>query len=213
MYRWPLTPPEALGEVVHPAVWGERAHVAMASGQFDVGQQDRVAAVLDVVHGKPRAVGLSHHQEVAPGTGLRSLVRGQRRRSVVQVGGHPWMRGVGGIHHRDTVMLLQQSIVVSSVVGTVADVRRPVLRICSLACVLAHELQVAVVGSLGIAAEALLDCGLPLQPAFGVIPGTAMGFGYRPHPWHLAGTGVPSPGGGCSSRGDSSAEQRTQQRD
>ena len=206
--------PVTLAQVVRPAVWGESAHVTMAAGQIDVGQQDRVTAVLDAVNGKPRAVELGHHQEVALGIGLHSLVRGQRRRSVVQVGGHPWMRGVGGIHHRDAVMLLQRSIVVGSVVGAVAGVRRPILRICPLACVLAHELQVAVVGAFGIAVEeALLDCGLPLQPVLGVIPRTALGLGDRPHPWHLAGTGMPPPDGRGSSRGDSSAEQRTQQRD
>ena len=45
--------------------------------------------------------------------------------------------------------------------------------------VLAHEFQIAVVGALGIAAEALFLRGLALQSAFGVIPGTTIGFAHR----------------------------------
>jgi len=45
--------------------------------------------------------------------------------------------------------------------------------------VLAHEFQIAVVGALGIAAEALFLRGLALQSAFAVILGTTIGFGHR----------------------------------
>src|SRR5438067_1447413 len=122
------------------------------------------------------------------------------------------MTGVRGIHHRDAVVLLRRSIVVGCVVGAAASVRRPVLRICSLSCVLPHELQVAVVGAFGIAAETLPECGLPLQPALGMIPRTTMGLGHRPRPWHAAGTGMLTPDTRPGSRWDSGAKQRTQQR-
>ena len=45
--------------------------------------------------------------------------------------------------------------------------------------VIAHEFQIAVVGALRIAAEALFLRGLALQSAFSVIPGITLGFGYR----------------------------------
>src|SRR5207249_1144700 len=107
--------------------------------------------------------------------GVHRLVRGARRGSVVQVRAHPRMLGVGGIDHRDAEVLLQRSNTVRSIVGAVTGVRRSILRKCSFKLtlgLLAHEFQIAVVGAFGIAAETLLSCGLTLQPAFGVIPGT-----------------------------------------
>jgi hypothetical protein len=87
--------------------------------------------------------------------------------------------GVGGIDHRDAVVLLQRRIMVRSIVSAVSGVRRSILRICSLTSVLAHEFQIAVVGPFGIAAEAFLRRRLALKSAFRMISKTTMGFGYR----------------------------------
>src|SRR5262245_4549624 len=112
--------------------------------------------------------------------GLDSLVWGARRRSVVQVRGHPGMPRVGGIDHPDAEMLLQRSNIVRSIVGAVTGVRRSILRICSFKRtlgLLAHEFQIAVVAEFGITAETLFLRGLALQSAFGPIMRTAIGFG------------------------------------
>ena len=156
----------------------------LAARQLDVGQQDRPAAVRSVVNGKVWPIVLGDHEKVASFIGIHSLVRGARRGSVVQVRAHPRMLGVGGIDHRDAEVLLQRSNTVRSIVGAVTVVRRSILRKCSFKLtlgLLAHEFQIAVVGALGIAAEALLLRGLALQSAFGVIPGSALGFGHWSH--------------------------------
>lgn len=142
-----------LADVVRPAVRGKIAHVAFAAWQLDVGLEDRVATVRGVIHGKPWPVVLGGHEEVAPLIGLQILMRVQRRGSVVQIRGRMRMLRIGSIDHRDAGMALQGGILVRSIVGAVTVVRRSILRIGSLASVLAHELEIAVVGAFGIAAE------------------------------------------------------------
>src|SRR5262245_18918961 len=93
------------------------------------------------------------------------------------------MRGVRGIYHYDTAVLLQR-IIIRSIVGAVFEVRRPALRFCAFTLELAHEFQITVVAVFGIAAETLFRRGLTLQSAFGAIPGTTIGFGHRSRPWN-----------------------------
>src|SRR5262245_60421759 len=99
---------EALSDPVCSAVRGEGTHVTLAVWQLDVGQQDRVAAVGNVINGKVRPIVFGGHEEVAPLIGLHSLVRIARRGSVVQVRAHPRMLGGGGIDHPDAEGLLQR---------------------------------------------------------------------------------------------------------
>ena len=96
------------------------------------------------------------------------------------------MPGVRGIHDDDAVVLLQRSYVVRSIVGAVTEERRSILRICSLALVLAHEFQIAVVAEFGIAGKTFLRRGLPLQSAFCSVPRTTMGFGHRSRRWNMS---------------------------
>src|SRR5262245_38703392 len=90
------------------------------------------------------------------------------------------MRGVRDIDHHDAGVLLQ-GIIFRSHVGAVIKVRWSVLRKGSLTSELAHELQIAIVAALGIAALAFPRGGLALQSAFGPIETTTMGFGHGSH--------------------------------
>jgi len=156
--------------------------VARAAWQLGAAFQDRVGAVGgQVINDKPRPVVLAAREELARHVRLQRLVRVQHD-GVVQVRGRPWMRGVRGIYHHDTAVLLQR-IINRIVVGAVIQVRRSPLRFRSLTLELSHEFQIAVVAAFGIAAKTLVRCGLTLQSAFGPIPRTTMGFGHRSRKW------------------------------
>src|SRR6185437_6821304 len=90
------------------------------------------------------------------------------------------MLRVGGIDHLDA--LASGSTTVRSIVGAHVVVRRSILGIGSLVRVLgllAHELQIAVVGGFGIAAETFLLRCLALQSAFGMVRWTTDRLGHR----------------------------------
>src|SRR4029077_2716189 len=128
-------------------------------------------------------------EELARLVHLQILMRVQRRRSVIQVRGRPWILGVRDIDHHDTGVLLQR-VIFRSHVGAVIKVRRSVLRKGSLTTELANELQVAVVAALRVAAQAFPRRGLTLQSAFGPIERTAIGFWCRSRPWDTNSTGT-----------------------
>src|SRR5947208_17097520 len=105
---------------------------------------------------------------------------GKRRGGVGQLSDDLRMLGVGGIDHLDA--LASGRTTISSIVGAHVVVRRSVLGIGSLIRVLGlltHELQIAVVGSLGVAAETFLHRRLALQSAFGMVGWTAGCLGDR----------------------------------
>ena len=56
---------EGLADVVRHAVRGEVAHVTLAANQLDIGFQDRVAAIGNVINGKVRPIELSNNEEVS----------------------------------------------------------------------------------------------------------------------------------------------------
>src|SRR6476620_1279973 len=90
------------------------------------------------------------------------------------------MLRVGGIDHLDA--LASGKTTVRSIVGAHVVPRRSILRIGALIGVLgllAHELQIAVVGALGIATEAFLHRRLTLESAFRMIRGTTDCLGDR----------------------------------
>jgi len=97
------------------------------------------------------------------------------------------MRGVRGIYHYDTAVLLQR-IIIRIIVGAVFEVRWPALRFCAFTLELAHEFQIAVIAVFGIAAETLFRRGLTLQSAFGPIPRTTIGFGHQSRQWERTNT-------------------------
>src|SRR6185437_6452781 len=90
------------------------------------------------------------------------------------------MLRVGGIDHLDA--LASGSTTVRSIVGAHVVVRRSILGISSLIRVLgllAHDLQIAVVGGFGIAAETFLLRRLALKSAFRMVGWTADCLGDR----------------------------------
>ena len=152
-----------------------------------------------VINGEIRPVALGNPEEPARQVHLQILMRVQRRGSVVQVRGRPWIRGVRDIDHHDAGVLLQR-VIFRCHVGAVIKERRSVLRKGSLSSELADELQVAVVAALGVAAQAFPRRGLALQSAFGPIERTTMGFGHRSHPWDLGCTGRQRAAAECENR-------------
>src|SRR6478752_3277106 len=90
------------------------------------------------------------------------------------------MPRVGDIDHLDA--LASGKSTVRSIVGAHVVVRRPILRIRSLIRalrLLAYQLQIAVVGGFGIAAEPFLLRRLALQSAFRMVGWTADRLGHR----------------------------------
>src|SRR5262249_55654093 len=152
-----------LGEVVRLAVRGEVALVSRAAWQVDAGLQNRVATVgRDVINRKIRPTDLADHEEAALSVHLRSFVRGKRRGRVGQVRARLWVLWVRGIDHRQAGVLLQRSNSVRSIVGAGTVVRWSILGIISLTLELPNQLQIHVVGPLGIAAGTLLRRRLAL---------------------------------------------------
>src|SRR6476646_7263708 len=91
------------------------------------------------------------------------------------------MPRVRGIDHLDA--LASGKTTVRSIVGAHVVVRRSILGIGPLIRVLgllANEVQIAVVGGFGIAAETFLHRRLALQSAFRMISGTTDCLGHRP---------------------------------
>src|SRR5690242_10531467 len=119
---------------------------------------------------------------------MHRLVRVKRRGAVGQVCGHYRMLGIRGIDHLDT---LAGGRTVISIVGAHVVVRRSILGKGSLIRVLgllAYELQIAVVGGFGIAAETFLLRRLALQSAFRMVGWTTGRLGDRP--WKAIGGNV-----------------------
>jgi hypothetical protein len=73
----------------------------------------------------------------------------------------------------------RMSITVRSKVGAVIGIRRSILGKCSLTSELPHELQIAVEGGFGIAAETFLRRRLALESTFRMIRRTTNGLGHR----------------------------------
>jgi hypothetical protein len=93
--------------------------VTLAANQLDIGFQDRVTTVGNVINGKVRAIELSNNEEVSLLIYLQRLVRRSRCGSVVQVRGRMWILGVGDIYYRDSEMLLQRGNIVRCIVRAV----------------------------------------------------------------------------------------------
>src|SRR5262245_15420842 len=95
---------KALANVVRHPVLGPATHVARATGHSDAGRQDRVGAVFgQVINGEIWPVAFGNPEELARQVHLQILMRVQRRGSVVQVRGRPWMTGVRDIDRKSVV--------------------------------------------------------------------------------------------------------------
>jgi hypothetical protein len=130
-------------------------------------------------------------------------VRVEPRRSVGEVRGSLWIRGIQNIDHHDTGLRLQR-VIFRCHVDAVIKVRRPILRKGALPPELADEREIAVIAEFRAAARAFLRSSLALQTAFSAIRRAALGLGHRSH---LVGPFALGVGEGRT------AEQNTQQQD